>query len=198
MERSEQFRKDVEYYIDGIGEDLDLPTHLLQHSKETYGKYHTEERAFSRPAQVFAVASLYMSAKILEYPVKTLDLTRDNDVDEKHAIRAYKDIQKHLAKTEDINPLGAPPDKFIQRYGNELNASEELIEKAKEVRSQTEEIMQNRASSTQAAASLYTASILLGSRDFTQEQLSEISGASEATIRSRCREQKEVVLPKQE
>lgn len=193
MDSVERFQKDVEYKIDKHATRLGLSKAITAQAKSLYDMFNGENIAYTRPDDVFAIASLYLAHKVLEDnsdPTSASELIEGTDISEKHVIRAYKSMQTKLVKEYNIQINVFEPDQFIDKYVRQLGISEQVADKAKSILSDTQEVMRNKANSTKAAASLYLACQLEGS-DVTQKAISDVSGVTEVTIRHRYQQQKE-------
>lgn len=190
MDATEKFQMDVEYRIDQQVQRLGTPDNVVSQAKSIYKTFNTQEHAYSRPDEVYALASLYLAHKIIGVPTSIGELTKKTSVSKRHLIRAYGQMQNYLKDEHGFELKAFDSLAFIEKFGKKLDLPEKTIERAKQIDQETQEIMMNRADSTRASSALYLA-CLLDNHDITQADIEAVTGVTSVTIRNRYKEQSE-------
>lgn len=189
MDSHEQFAADVQYELSklnsGTASEIDMAENL-------YRTYNNPKVAYSAPPKIFAVSSLHLAKKILSNPTTLRKISSDTNTEMKRVANVAKKMQTALVKDHDIQIPQYTASDYISQYCDKLDLSSELKDRATDILDRTEHVIQNCTEPTKAAASIYLAA-QIEQEKIKQQQLSDISGVTEVTIRNRYKQQQDEI-----
>lgn len=189
MDSTEKFRQDVQRHIDTHAGCLDLPDSTVAIAKNAYDSYITPKNAYSRPGQMFALASLFVGIRIKGHPMSMRDLT--DGVDQEHAdvMRVFMRMVKELGLTIGIHD----PEVFVDRINEGIQrAPAEIGILSKRIIGETRHVTQGNRPSAVAAGAYYLASKMLDNL-VMQSLISDVANVSALTIRNRYQEMEDAL-----
>lgn len=187
---STTFQKSVETHIQEQASRLQLPDGLQTIAENTYDAYLTPQNAYSRPAEMFAIAAIYIGIRVTNHPLSMRDLVEDSDYQEHEIMR----IVTRLTAEIGLNLDRQDPSAFVDRLADSWFAFDDRTpETAKRIIAETEAVQQGKRARAIAAGAFYLASKLCGRR-VDQQFIAEAVNVSELTIRNRYQEM-EAALP---
>lgn len=190
MEEFQKFEKDVHYHISQYNS---FPTSILETAKSLYSSFNDQSVAFSRPAENFAIASIYLAHRVEKRPTTIRNLAELSGIGHTEIYRAQKHIRNKLMQDADFEIPQFSSRDFIEQYAEKLDLSEEVVDEAKQLLDKGEHAIINCTEPTKAAAALYLAISNTDGMDVSQKRLEEISGITEVTIRNRYKQMEEAL-----
>ncbi|MFW6040920.1 MAG: transcription initiation factor IIB [Thermoplasmatota archaeon] len=171
--------------MDRLASSLGLPKNIRSTAAMIYRNAAEKNLIRGRSIINVVAASLYAACRKVGVP-RTLDeITESTSANRKEIGRTYRFLSREL----NLQLKPTRPEKFIQRFCNELNVSgkikrlaEQIIEKAEE-----KELISGKGPTSIAAAAIYIASIQGGERR-TQRVIAEVADVTEVTVRNRYKE----------
>jgi transcription initiation factor TFIIB len=171
--------------ITQISSRLGLPRTIRETAAFIYRKATLNDLVRGRRTEGMAAAALYAACRQCNLP-RTLDeIVHATNVSRTEIGRGYR----HLAKELQLKLLPTTPQDYLPRFGSQLQLSNDVLEKAKEILDAADQknITNGRGPTGLATASLYIASILCQKRT-TQKKIADTIGITEVTIRNRYKE----------
>lgn len=168
-----------------ISSCLGLPRSTRETAAFIYRKATLNDLVRGRRIESMAAAALYAACRQCNLP-RTLDeIVHATSVSRTEIGRGYR----HLAKELQLKLLPTTPQDYLPRFGSQLQLSNDVLEKAKEVLDEADRknITTGRGPTGLATAALYIASILCKKRT-TQKKIADTIGVTEVTIRNRYKE----------
>jgi len=169
---------------------LGVPRSVREVASVIYRRALKEDLIRGRSIEGVATACLYAACR-REGISRTLDeVTEVSRVEQKEIGRAYRYISQELGL--EIPPTD--PKEYLPRFASELDLSEEVTSKAREVVDTAAEqgLLSGKSPSGFAAAGIYAASLLCNERE-TQHEIAEVAQVTKVTIRNRYQEQIEAM-----
>jgi transcription initiation factor TFIIB len=180
--------------IERVANRIDLDVPVINLAESTYEQYLNQREYPINDIEDTALACLYIAAKFNGNPITPEDITQKDPVttDRKPLLRRSKDITSDLALNfeglHEITP-------FVDRICDNLDHADKTIKnRAKEIVEIAEEgnIISGKKPTAIAAAAIYNASIDEKNR-ITQSKIATAADVTEVTIRSRYKEQREII-----
>jgi len=177
--------------INQLAASLEIPAATVDLSKSLCSQYRDQRGNLIGTALEFLAAScLYCAVKITEVPLDPTDfVTVDQTaVTRKALLRRSKDI----ASTVGLDPSAFfGSEQYVGRYCDELNVTDAVNNRAREIIQITEEsgLSSGKSPSAWAAAAVYNACLDVGEKQ-TQQDICRVANVSEVTIRNRYPEQR--------
>jgi transcription initiation factor TFIIB len=170
--------------IDRMASALGLPKNVRETASVIYRRALEENLLPGRSIEGVATASLYAAARQVGTPRSLDELTTVSRVERIELTRTYRYIVRELQL--EIQP--ADPKSYIPRFVSELDLSDEIERKARDLLDSGRDagLVSGKSPVGLAAAAIYAAS-LVTNETVTQSQISEVTGVSEVTIRNRYR-----------
>ena len=171
--------------IDRMASALGLPENVRETASVIYRRALEEDLLPGRSIEGVATASLYAAARKAGTPRSLDELTKVSRVDKDEIARTYRYVVREL--NLEIRP--ADPESYVPRFASELNLSEEVERRARELLDNAKEqgVHSGKSPVGLAAAAVYAASLLTNEK-VTQSEVSEVANISEVTIRNRYHE----------
>ncbi len=171
--------------ITRISSRLGLPQSIRETAAFIYRKATLDNLVRGRRMEGMAAAALYAACRQCNLP-RTLDeIVQVTSASRTEIGRGYR----HLAKELQLKLLPTAPQDYLPRFGNQLQISNDVLEKAKEILDEADRknITNGRGPTGLATAALYISSILCNKRT-TQKKIADTIGITEVTIRNRYKE----------
>lgn len=172
--------------IDRMASALGLPESIRETASVIYRRALEEDLIRGRSIEGVATASLYAACRSDSKPRSLEEVADVSRVERKEIGRTYRYISSEL----DIEVRPIDPKKFVPRFTSELELSEKVSTKAKEIIDKTAEkgLLSGKSPTGFAAAAIYAASLLCNEKR-TQKEVAEVAQVTEVTIRNRYQEQ---------
>jgi len=176
--------------LDRLSSQLGIPREMKEFAAYLYRKVALKNLIRGRSIEVMLIASLYLTCRINNLPKTLDDFIEFAFVSKKKIAASYKLIKMEL--NLQINAFS--PTSFIPRFCAELNLSGRTQNRAAEILKLAKKfrITAGKAPTGLAGAALYVAAIQEGERR-TQKEVSETVGVTEATIRNRFKDIKNIL-----
>ncbi len=171
--------------LDRIASKLGLPRNVRENAAVLYRKAVEKGLIRGRSIEGVAAAALYAACRRCRVP-RTLDeIAEVSRIDRKEIGRTYRFISRELnIKLAPTNPID-----YVPRFASELNLPGEVESKAIAILEEASKkgLTSGRGPTGVAAAAIYIASVLYGTRK-TQREVADVAGVTEVTIRNRYKE----------
>jgi transcription initiation factor TFIIB len=171
--------------LNKIASKLDLPKNVREAAAVVYRKAVDKGLIRGRSIEGVVAACLYIACRRCSVP-RTLDeIAEASMMDRKEIGRIYRFILRELG----INLSPTTPLDYIPRFCSSLGLSREVQMKAMDIlnKAMNLQLTSGRGPTGVSAAAIYIASVLVGERR-TQQEISEVAGVTEVTIRNRYKE----------
>lgn len=181
-------------HIDEFAAKLDAPTEARTMAKSLSEQYRSSRGDLHGTAfDLVAASCLYCGAKVTETPLQPTDFTEIGGpiVSRNGLLRRSKDI----ASTVGLDPSAFfETAQYVDRYCEELDASEAVQRRAKEILEICDEegLSSGKSPSGWAGAAVYNGSLDVGEK-YSQKEVSAVADTSEVTIRNRYQEQRDLI-----
>ncbi|AQL41582.1 transcription initiation factor IIB 2 [Halorientalis sp. IM1011] len=171
--------------IDRMASALGLPENVRETASVIYRRALDEDLLPGRSIEGVSTASLYAAARQAGTPRSLDEIESVSRVDKDEIARTYRYVVREL--NLEIQP--ADPESYVPRFASDLDLSEEVERRARELLSSAKEqgVHSGKSPVGLAAAAVYAAS-LLANEKVTQSAVSEVASISEVTIRNRYHE----------
>jgi transcription initiation factor TFIIB len=171
--------------IDRMASALGLPENVRETASVIYRRALEENLLPGRSIEGVATASLYAAARKAGTPRSLDELTQVSRVEKDEIARTYRYVVRELQL--EIEP--ADPESYVPRFVSELELSEEVERRARQLLSTAKEqgVHSGKSPVGLAAAGVYASSLLTNEK-VTQSEVSEVANISEVTIRNRYHE----------
>jgi transcription initiation factor TFIIB len=171
--------------LNKVSSKLSLPKNVRETAAVIYRRAVDKGLIRGRSIDGVAAATVYAACRQCKVP-RTLDeIAEATRMDRKEIGRVYRYICREL----EINLNPTTPIDYIPRFCSELNLNKDVQSKAVEILSKVMDmqITSGRGPMGVSAAAIYIASVLVGERR-TQQEISNVAGVTEVTIRNRYKE----------
>jgi transcription initiation factor TFIIB len=171
--------------IDRMASSLGLPDPIRETSSVIYRRALDEDLLPGRSIEGVATAALYAAARQAGAPRSLDEVTAVSRVERAEIARTYRYVARQLGL--EIEP--ADPESYVPRFASELDLSEAVERRARQLLSTAKEegIHSGKSPVGLAAAAIYAAA-LLANEKVTQAAVSDVADISEVTIRNRYHE----------
>jgi transcription initiation factor TFIIB len=171
--------------IDRMASALGLPESVRETASVIYRRALDEDLLPGRSIEGVATSSLYAAARQAGTPRSLDEITAVSRVDKDEIARTYRYVVRELGL--EVKP--ADPESYVPRFASDLELSEEVERRARELLSNAKRqgVHSGKSPVGLAAAAVYAAS-LLSNEKVTQNEVSEVANISEVTIRNRYHE----------
>ncbi|AKH97803.1 transcription initiation factor IIB [Halanaeroarchaeum sulfurireducens] len=171
--------------IDRMASGLGLSKSVRETASVIYRRALDEELLPGRSIEGVATACLYAAARKAGMPRSLDEVATVSRVDRDEIARTYRYVVRELElEVEPVDPI-----QYVPRIASELDRSEHVERRARELLEAAHETGQTSGKSPVglAAAAVYAAAILEDER-VTQSQVGDVANVSEVTIRNRYHE----------
>jgi transcription initiation factor TFIIB len=171
--------------IDRMASALGLPENVRETASVIYRRALDEDLLPGRSIEGVATSALYAAARQAGTPRSLDEITNVSRVEKDEIARTYRYVVREL--NLEIQP--ADPESYVPRFVSDLNLSEEVERRARELLQNAKEqgVHSGKSPVGLAAAAVYAASLLTNEK-VTQNEVSEVANISEVTIRNRYHE----------
>jgi len=171
--------------IDRMASALGLPENVRETASVIYRRALDENLLPGRSIEGVATSSLYAAARQAGTPRSLDEITGVSRVEKDEIARTYRYVVRELGL--EVKP--ADPESYVPRFASDLELSEEVERRARELLSTAKEkgVHSGKSPVGLAAAAVYAAS-LLSNEKVTQNEVSDVANISEVTIRNRYHE----------
>lgn len=176
--------------IDRMSSALGVPRDVREIASVLYRRALEKDLIRGRSIEGVASACLYAACRTKGIPRSLEEIETASRVKRKEIGRTYRYISQELGL--EMEPVD--PKQYVPRYCAELNLSEAVQIKAKEIIEKTKEagLLSGKSPTGFAAAAIYAASLLCNEKR-TQREVAEVANVTEVTIRNRYQEQIKVL-----
>lgn len=183
-QEKKNFRR-INNEIEEVAVALKLPENITEKVFQLYLKAKRKNLLRGRKWKTTFAACLYVVIRKEEIPQTIKEITNKLNI----SFRGIEYLSSSLAQKLQIKFPPVNIFSFIDRFCFELNLSDKIEEKAKEILKKATEakLTNGRGPIGTAAAVIYIAA-LLNHEDRTQKEVSDITGVTIVTIRNRHRE----------
>ncbi|MFC4440132.1 MULTISPECIES: transcription initiation factor IIB [Natrialbaceae] len=172
--------------IDRMSSALGVPRSVREVASMTYRRALNEDLIRGRSIEGVATGCLYAACRQEEIPRSLEEVADVSRVKRKEIGRTYRYIAEELAL--EMKPVD--PKEYVPRFCSELDSSETVQAKAREIIDVTAEqgLLSGKSPTGYAAAAIYAASLLCNEKR-TQREVADVAQVTEVTIRNRYQEQ---------
>lgn len=181
---------DVEDNLRQHVSDLNLPDSAVHQATQIYKLSYQNDLYRGRPLNSILGTSLYISSLLVEEPRTPSTISESFDIGEDELFDTYRHFKKNL----DIPVPIADPTAYLTEIKEELEVSEDVIDRASDIIDIAREnnYVSGKSSTGVAAGAVYIAANE-NNEAVTQSELSETVGVTTVTIRNRYKDQKELL-----
>ena len=171
--------------IERISSNMALPKNVREEAAVIYRKAAAKDLIRGRSIEGVVAASIYAASRQLNFPRAIEEVARASRVGRKEIGRNYRTLVRELR----LSLLPTTPQNYISRFCSGLNLGTEVEAKALDILKEVEEHSSTvgKGPTGIAAAAIYIAAILNGKKR-TQEDIANISGVTEVTLRNRFKD----------
>ena len=171
--------------IDRMASALGLPENVRETAGVIYRRALNDDLLPGRSIEGMATASLYAAARQAGNPRSLDEFEPISRVRRQKYARAYR----YLARELELGIAPADPAEYLPRFVSELDASETLERRARELLATAKDagVHSGKNPTGLAAGAIYAAGLLTGDR-LTQGDIASAADVSEVTIRDRYSE----------
>jgi transcription initiation factor TFIIB len=176
--------------IDRMSSALGVPRSVREVASVIYRRALDEDLIRGRSIEGVATAALYAACRQEGIPRSLDEVAEVARVEQKEIGRTYRYIAQELSLG--LKPVD--PVQYVPRFCSELELSEEVEQKTREIIEVTAEkgMLSGKSPTGYAAAAIYAASLLCNEKK-TQREVAEVAQVTEVTIRNRYQEQIEAL-----
>lgn len=171
--------------LNKVASKLDLAKNVRESAAVIYRKAVEKGLIRGRSIEGVVAACIYAACRRCSVP-RTLDeIAEASMMDRKEIGRIYRFVLRELGMS--LQPT--TPVDYVPRFCSSLNLSRDVQMKAVDILNKAMEMQltSGRGPTGVSAAAIYIASVLVGERR-TQQEISEVAGVTEVTIRNRYKE----------
>ncbi|ATW88403.1 transcription initiation factor TFIIB [Halohasta litchfieldiae] len=175
---------------DRMASALGVPRSVREVSSVIYRQALNEDLIRGRSIEGVSTAALYAACRKEGIPRSLEEIAEVSRVERKEIGRTYRYISQELGL--EMRPVD--PKRYVPRFSSQLDLSEEVQAKAKEIIDTTAEqgLLSGKSPTGFAAAAIYAASLLCNQKK-TQREVADVAQVTEVTIRNRYQEQIEAM-----
>jgi len=176
--------------IDRMSSALGVPRSVREVASVMYRRTLNEDLIRGRSIEGISTAVLYAACRQEGIPRSLKEVTEVSRVEHKEIGRTYRYVSQELGL--EMRPVD--PKKYVPRFCSELDVSEEVQTKAREIIEVSAEkgLLSGKSPTGFAAAAIYSASLLCNEKQ-TQAEVGDVAQVTEVTIRNRYQEQIEAM-----
>ena len=176
--------------VDRMASALGVPRSVREVASVIYRRALKEDLIRGRSIEGVATSCLYAACRQEGIPRSLEEIADVSRVDRKEIGRTYRYVSHELSL--EMEPVD--PKQYVPRFCSELDLTEEVKSKAKEIIQATAEqgLLSGKSPTGYAAAAIYAASLLCNEKK-TQREVADVAQVTEVTIRNRYQEQIEAM-----
>jgi transcription initiation factor TFIIB len=168
-----------------ISSKMNLPRHIREQAGMIYRKVAKKNLIRGRNVESVVIATVYAACRIAGMP-RTLDeLSKISGISRRDIGRTYRFIVRKLKLKINV----PTPLTYVPRFCNKLKVDQRVKRKAEDILklSNEKELISGRGPVGIAAAAIYIATVLCNDKR-TQQEVADVAGVTEVTIRNRYKE----------
>ena len=171
--------------LDGISSKLALPESIVEETAYLFRKIAAKKILAGRSTSAMLCATVYMTCRLTDTPRTLQDISNAGNIKKKNLQRVYRFLMKEL----ELYPETYNPMEFVTRVAKAVGLSEKTERLAFKILliAEKQNISASKNPMSMAAAAINLASVM-NNEKVTQMKISEASGISAVTIRSRSKE----------
>jgi len=171
--------------LDTLASSLNLPRNVRETATLLYKQAIKKDFIKGRKIDSVAAAAMYAACRQCGVPRTLDDVANAAEMDRKEIGRTYR----YLARELDLHLIPNTPQDYVDYFASQLNLSQQAKTKALDILRQADErgLTSGRGPTSVAAAAVYIAAILCDEHR-TQQEIAEVAGVTEVTIRNRYKE----------
>jgi len=171
--------------LDGISSKLALPESVVEETAYLFRKIAAKKILAGRSTSAMLCATVYMTCRLTDTPRTLQDISNAGNIKKKILQRVYRFLMKEL----ELYPETYNPMEFVTRVAKVVGLSEKAERLAFKILviAEKQNISASKNPMSMAAAAINIASVM-NNEKVTQMKISEASGISAVTIRSRSKE----------
>jgi transcription initiation factor TFIIB len=171
--------------LDGISSKLALPESVVEETAYLFRKIAAKKILAGRSTSAMLCATVYMTCRLTDTPRTLQDISNAGNIKKKILQRVYRFLMKEL----ELYPETYNPMEFVTRVAKAVGLSEKAERLAFKILviAEKQNISASKNPMSMAAAAINIASVM-NNEKVTQMKISEASGISAVTIRSRSKE----------
>lgn len=171
--------------LDGISSKLALPESVVEETAYLFRKIAAKKILAGRSTSAMLCATVYMTCRLTDTPRTLQDISNAGNIKKKILQRVYRFLRKEL----ELYPETYNPMEFVTRVAKVVGLSEKAERLAFKILviAEKQNISASKNPMSMAAAAINIASVM-NNEKVTQMKISEASGISAVTIRSRSKE----------
>jgi len=175
---------------DRMASALGVPRSVREVASVIYRQALNEDLIRGRSIEGVSTAALYAACRKEGIPRSLEEIAEVSRVERKEIGRTYRYISQELSL--EMRPVD--PKKYVPRFSSQLDLSEEVQARAKDIIDTTAEqgLLSGKSPTGFAAAAIYAASLLCNQKK-TQREVADVAQVTEVTIRNRYQEQIEAM-----
>jgi transcription initiation factor TFIIB len=175
---------------DRMASAMGVPRSVREVASVIYRRALDEDLIRGRSIEGVATSTLYAACRMEGIPRSLEEVAAVSRVERKEIGRTYRYVSQEL--NLEMEPVD--PKQYVPRFCSELDLSEEVQNKAKEIIDTTTEMgmLSGKSPTGYAAAAIYAASLLCNEKQ-TQREVADVAQVTEVTIRNRYQEQIEAM-----
>ena len=176
--------------VDRMASAMGVPRAVREVASVIYRQALSEDLIRGRSIEGVSTAALYAACRKEGIPRSLEEIAEVSRVERKEIGRTYRYISQELGL--EMRPVD--PKRYVPRFSSQLDLSEEVQAKAKEIIDTTAEqgLLSGKSPTGFAAAAIYAASLLCNEKK-TQREVADVAQVTEVTIRNRYQEQIEAM-----
>ena len=176
--------------IDRMASALGIPRPTREVASVIYRQALSEDLIRGRSIEGISTAVLYVACRQEDIPRSLKEVTNVSRVEHKEIARTYRYISQKL----ELEMQPVDPKQYVPRFCSELDVSEAVQIKAKEIIDVSAEqgLLSGKSPTGFAAAAIYSASLLCDEKQ-TQSAVGDVAQVTTVTIRNRYQEQIEAM-----
>ncbi|OIB57135.1 transcription initiation factor IIB [Natrialba sp. SSL1] len=176
--------------IDRMASALGVPRSVREVASVIYRRTLSEDLIRGRSIEGVATGCLYAACRKEGIPRSLAEVAEVSRVERKEIGRTYRYVSESLGL--EMRPVD--PQEYVPRFCSELELSEAVQLKTKEIIQVTTEkgLLSGKSPTGYAAAAIYAASLLCSEKK-TQREVADVAQVTEVTIRNRYQEQMEAM-----
>jgi transcription initiation factor TFIIB len=176
--------------VDRMASALGVPRAVREVASVIYRQALNEDLIRGRSIEGVSTAALYAACRKEGIPRSLEEIAEVSRVERKEIGRTYRYISQELGL--EMRPVD--PKRYVPRFSSQLDLSEEVQAKAKDIIDTTAEqgLLSGKSPTGFAAAAIYAASLLCNQKK-TQREVADVAQVTEVTIRNRYQEQIEAM-----
>lgn len=171
--------------LDKLSSSMSLPRAVRETAAMIYRRAVLKKLIRGRSIEGVTAASLYAACRQCNVPRTLGEISNTAHISRKDIGRTYRYISQELK----LKLLPTSPEDYVSRFCSVLRLSIDVKEKTLDIirEASDRELTSGRGPTGIAAATLYIATILCNERR-TQQEVAEVAGVTEVTIRNRYKE----------